>query len=74
MKFTETKLKGAFIIELEPFIDLRGSFARTFCANEFTKHGLRSNLVQSNLSISKASFFPLSLQLYHSIEVVHSSP
>ena len=35
MKFTETKLKGAFIIELEPFKDLRGSFARTFCANEF---------------------------------------
>lgn len=56
MKFTETKLKGAFIIELEPFIDLRGSFARTFCANEFTKHGLRSNLVQSNLSLSKPKY------------------
>ena len=56
MKFTETKLKGAFIIELEPFIDLRGSFARTFCAHEFSEYGLRSNLVQSNLSKSKPKY------------------
>ena len=52
MKFTETKLSGAFIIELEPFVDLRGSFARTFCANEFAAHGLNTNMPQSNLSIS----------------------
>ncbi len=52
MKFTETKLKGAFIIELEPFNDLRGSFARTFCANEFKEHGLNTHMVQSNLSVS----------------------
>ncbi len=56
MKFTETKLKGAFIIELEPFIDLRGSFARTFCANEFGAHGLNTVLPQSNLSISKPKY------------------
>lgn len=56
MKFTETKLKGAFIIELEPFIDLRGSFARTFCANEFAAHGLNTNMPQSNLSISKPKY------------------
>ena len=56
MKFTETKLKGAFIIELEPFIDLRGSFARTFCANEFEEHGLNTFMRQSNLSISKPKF------------------
>ena len=52
MKFTETKLKGAFIVELEPFKDLRGSFARTFCANEFGAHGLNTVMPQSNLSIS----------------------
>lgn len=56
MKFTETKLKGAFIIELEPFKDLRGSFARTFCANEFAAHGLQPNMVQSNLSISNPKY------------------
>lgn len=56
MKFTETKLKGAFIIELEPFKDLRGSFARTFCANEFGAHGLNTNMPQSNLSISHPKY------------------
>ena len=56
MKFTETKLKGAFIIELEPFIDLRGSFARTFCAREFEEHGLNTVMPQSNLSISNPKY------------------
>lgn len=56
MKFTETKLKGAFIVELEPFVDLRGSFARTFCANEFAAHGLNTVMPQSNLSISKPKY------------------
>ena len=35
MIFTETKLKGAYIIELEPIEDERGFFARTFCRDEF---------------------------------------
>ncbi len=52
MKFIETELSGAYIIELEPFMDFRGSFARTFCAREFRKYGLKENMVQSNLSIS----------------------
>ena len=56
MKFSETKLKGAFIIELDSFKDLRGSFARTFCAKEFLEHGLNSNMVQSNLSISHPKY------------------
>jgi dTDP-4-dehydrorhamnose 3,5-epimerase len=33
--FTETKLKGAFIIELERRTDERGFFARVFCQQEF---------------------------------------
>jgi dTDP-4-dehydrorhamnose 3,5-epimerase len=53
MIFTETKLKGAFIIELEKRIDERGFFARTFCADEFKKHGLNTNMPQSNMSLSK---------------------
>lgn len=50
MKFTETKLKGAFIVELEKREDSRGFFARTFCKNEFEAHGLESNIVQTNMS------------------------
>ena len=50
MKFTETKLKGAFIIELEERSDSRGFFARTFCAREFEEHGLKPAVVQCNMS------------------------
>jgi dTDP-4-dehydrorhamnose 3,5-epimerase len=40
MLFNETKLKGAFVIDLEPREDQRGYFARTFCAEEFEAYGL----------------------------------
>lgn len=53
MIFTETPLKGAYIVELEPRIDDRGFFSRTFCANEFKEHGLEYNMVQTNISLSK---------------------
>jgi dTDP-4-dehydrorhamnose 3,5-epimerase len=53
VKFTETKLKGAFIIELEPHYDDRGFFARTFCAREFERHGLKPVVAQCNLSFNK---------------------
>ena len=50
MIFRETRLPGAFVIELEPQRDERGSFARTFCAREFEKHQLDARVVQCNLS------------------------
>ncbi len=50
MKFTETKLKGAFIIEPERLEDERGFFARTWCQREFREHGLNPALVQCNIS------------------------
>ena len=52
MIFTETKLAGAFILDLEKRGDHRGFFARTFCANEFEEHGLRTTFVQANMSKS----------------------
>ncbi len=52
MKFTETKLKGAFIIDLELRNDDRGGFARTFCAKEFEDHGLKPTVAQCNLSFN----------------------
>lgn len=52
MKFFETKLKGAYIIDLERLEDERGFFARTFCKNEFSEYGLHSNWVQSSISFS----------------------
>lgn len=53
MIFTETHLKGAFIIDLQKREDERGFFARTFCADEFAKHGLNTAMPQSNMSLSK---------------------
>jgi len=53
MIFVETKLKGAFIIELERAADERGFFARTFCRKEFEDHGMNPNLVQCNISFNK---------------------
>ena len=53
MKFIETRLKGAFIIEPERLEDERGFFARTFCQKEFEAHGLNSKIVQCNISYNK---------------------
>jgi dTDP-4-dehydrorhamnose 3,5-epimerase len=53
MIFTETKLKGAFVIDLEKRGDDRGFFARVFCRNEFEAHGLNSFVAQANTSYSK---------------------
>jgi len=53
MIFTETSLKGAFLIEPERLEDERGFFARTWCQREFEAHGLNSRLVQCNISFNK---------------------
>ena len=56
MTFTETNLKGVFIIELKPIQDDRGFFARTFCKNEFSDAGLVSDFVQCNASRSMLQY------------------
>lgn len=50
MIFTETKLKGAFVIDLERREDPRGFFARAFCQNEFRNHGLKPIIFQANIA------------------------
>lgn len=52
MRFIETSLGGAFVIEPEKLEDKRGFFARSFCQNEFEAHGLNSNIVQCNISLN----------------------
>jgi dTDP-4-dehydrorhamnose 3,5-epimerase len=52
MIFTETPLKGAFLIDLEPHLDSRGFFARTFCRREFEANGLNPAIAQCNLSFN----------------------
>jgi dTDP-4-dehydrorhamnose 3,5-epimerase len=53
MIFTETKLQGAFIIDVDRIEDERGFFARTWCQREFEAHGLCTQLVQCNISFNK---------------------
>ena len=51
--FTETKLMGAFIIELERFEDERGFFALAWSQSDFVKRGLESRLAECNISFNK---------------------
>ncbi|RPI68886.1 MAG: dTDP-4-dehydrorhamnose 3,5-epimerase [Geobacteraceae bacterium] len=53
MKFIETPLAGAYVIELEPFRDERGLFARTFCQEEFCQIGFHKQIVQINHSVTR---------------------
>lgn len=50
VKFIETPLKGAFVVEQEARADERGYFARAYCADEFRRAGLDYTFVQANMS------------------------
>jgi len=52
MRFTETKLKDVWIIEMERKEDHRGFFARSWCRKEFEAHGLRADIKQMNVGFS----------------------
>lgn len=50
MIFTETKIKGAFIVDIKRISDDRGFFGRAFCQREMKKMGLNERVAQTNLS------------------------
>ncbi|MGK2849297.1 MAG: dTDP-4-dehydrorhamnose 3,5-epimerase family protein [Candidatus Limnocylindrales bacterium] len=53
MRFVETALRGAYVVELEERSDDRGFFARTFCVREFEAQGLNTRISQCNLSYNR---------------------
>ena len=53
MIFIETKLKGAFILDVDRREDNRGFFARVFCQREFAMHGLKPLIAQANVAFNK---------------------
>ena len=53
MIFTETKLRGAFVIDIERREDSRGFFARVFCQHEFDAHGLKPTIAQANVAYNR---------------------
>lgn len=50
MKFTESDIPGAWLIEPEPIRDSRGAFARVFCEKEFAARGLEIRYPQHSVS------------------------
>ena len=55
MIFTETPLKGAYLVDLEHRTDERGFFARAWCADEFERQGLSSRVSQANISFNHSA-------------------
>ena len=55
MIFTETRLAGAFTIDVEPHEDERGFFARVWDGEEFAQHGLDTRVVQSSIAYNRAA-------------------
>jgi dTDP-4-dehydrorhamnose 3,5-epimerase len=52
MRFLATPLPGVWVIELEQIEDERGSFARSFDAEEFAARGLNPTVAQCNISFN----------------------
>jgi dTDP-4-dehydrorhamnose 3,5-epimerase len=55
MKFTPAGIDGVWVVDLEPIADERGFFARTYCADEFTQHGLDPTVAQCNVSLTRGA-------------------
>lgn len=53
MIFSESPLKGAFLVELERRADSRGFFARTWCEQEAAALGLNIRVAQGNISFNR---------------------
>jgi dTDP-4-dehydrorhamnose 3,5-epimerase len=53
VKFLETSIAGAFVIEMEPIEDDRGFFARSWCTREFAQRRLDPQLVQCSVSFNR---------------------
>mgnify|MGYP001811923206 CR=1 FL=1 len=55
MRFLNTTLEGALLIEPEKHTDERGFFTRLRCAREFDARGLPGEFVQTNLSYNSVA-------------------
>jgi dTDP-4-dehydrorhamnose 3,5-epimerase len=53
MRFTETPLAGAFVVDIEPREDDRGFFGRSFCVDEFAGAGIPFAVKQCNVSFNR---------------------
>jgi dTDP-4-dehydrorhamnose 3,5-epimerase len=56
MRFDATEIAGLLAVRLERHEDARGSFARTFCRQEFAAHGLVVDFVQASRSVTRLAY------------------
>jgi dTDP-4-dehydrorhamnose 3,5-epimerase len=52
MRFSETRVPEVYVVHLEAHRDERGFFARTFCVEEFRRHGIIFDPIQHNTSFN----------------------
>ena len=52
MKFFNTDVTGARVVEPEPHQDVRGRFMRAWCSHEFAQHGIKFTPLQANMGLS----------------------
>jgi dTDP-4-dehydrorhamnose 3,5-epimerase len=55
MRFHETELPGAFVLELERHVDERGFFARVFASDAFAERGLATDVVHASIAWNTAA-------------------
>jgi dTDP-4-dehydrorhamnose 3,5-epimerase len=55
VKFGETPIPGAYLVDLEPSRDARGSFARCWCRREFAARGLSTEIVECGTSFNRVA-------------------
>jgi dTDP-4-dehydrorhamnose 3,5-epimerase len=53
VKFTESSLPGAYVVDIDPIGDERGFFARTWCREEFQAFGLSGAIEQCSISLNR---------------------
>ena len=52
MRFVETRIAGAFLVEVDKLTDERGFFARAWSDTEFRDRGLNPQVAQANIGFS----------------------
>jgi len=52
VKLTPTKIAGCFMLDVQPHVDDRGSFTRTWCAEELQANGLNPCVAQCSVSFN----------------------
>lgn len=53
MKINKTKIKGVYVIDLEPRVDSRGYFTRVFAKEELKRSGIKYDIVHINRSLTR---------------------